>query len=337
MDKPAFDFTSAAFFSFKAMGRRPGAFVWITLWQLILYAIVYGVGFWLIWPFYGEIFGALARGREPEEADILAHVARLVAGFGWLTVFGLLAALVAQGAWLRLLARDETAPGVPFRLGLDELRLFGVNLAFIFLNLVFWSVLFGVVFVPNIIALESGGDTGAVLGGAAVSALIAIAALIAWIILAIKFAAAPAMSVHQRRFRFFGSFAATGGITAWLLLVYLVLILIGIVGWVVVTMVQQVIGLLVAADLIGALAAVDPDAEPEVIFSILADVVARPGVLVALGLMIVVQTLFQVLFEAVWHGAGAYAALRHAGDRLAGPDAAPGAPADSVGDAPGEG
>lgn len=336
MDKPAFDFTSAAFFSFKAMGRRPGAVTYILFWQLLLYTIVYGFGFWLMWPFYAEVFGALAQGRDPDEAAMLAHLARVLAGGGFLFLFGILAALMAQGAWLRLLARDEMAGGVPFRLGLDELRLFGVNLLFIAANFAFWLVLWLLIFAPMVFAAGVGADTGAVLGGAAVAALVTVAAVIGWIILAIKFAAAPAMSVHQRRFRFFGSFAATRRITAWLFLVYGVLVVVWIAGWIVVSVVQQIVALLVAADLIGAMGALDPDADPQVVMSILADVFTRPGAIIAVGAMVLVQTVFQILFEFVWHGPGAYAAVRHENDPL-GRSEAPQAPAASVGDAPGEG
>jgi hypothetical protein len=339
MDKPAFNFASAAFFFFKALGRRPGAVIWILISQLVLYAVVYGLATVLLWPFYAELFTALSQGREPDEAQILAHIASLVAGVSIAVVGGLLALLLAQGAWLRLLTRDELAGGIPFRLGADEVRLAGVNILFLLVNAIFWGVLALLIVVPNVAAQASGGEAGAVLGGAAVSALLGVAAAIVWIVLAIKFAAAPAMSVQQGRFRFFGSFAATGGITAWLFLVYLVLIVIWIAGYFLISMIQNVVALLVAAVLIGALTALDPNEDPAVVFSILGELFTQPGVLIAIALMLLLQLIFQILFEALWHGPGAYAAVRQAGDPLAGGDAArsPHTPSASVGDAPGEG
>ncbi len=336
MDKPAFSFTSAVFFFFKTLGRRPGAVAWIALWQIILYAVIYGAALALLWPFWAELFGALADGVEPDEATILRYAASLMGGVTIAVAGGLLALLLAQGAWLRLLTRDEVAGGIPFRLGGDELRLLGVNVLFILLNMVFWGVVIGVAVIPTVAAQVGGGDTGAVLGGAAVSALVVVAAVVIWIILAIKFAAAPAMSVQQRRLRVFGSFAATKSITAWMVLVYLVACAIYVVGAIVVSIAQQVAVLLVAADLIGALTALDPDADPEVVFSILADIFTRPGALIGLGVIVVLQIVFQILFEAFWHGPGAYVALRYANDPLSHEDT-PGAPAGSVGDAPKEG
>ncbi|MEQ8405592.1 MAG: hypothetical protein RKE49_10875 [Oceanicaulis sp.] len=336
MDKPAFNFTSAIFFFFKTLGRRPGAVAWIALWQLILYALVYAPAFVLLWPFYAEIFGTLAQGGEPDEAQVLQHVVGLIGGVSLAVIGGLLALLLAQAAWLRLMTRDEIAGGIPFRLGGDEVRLLGVNLLFMLANTVFWGVMFALVFVPNIVAVSSGGETGAVIGGAAVSALVGVGAVFLWIVLALKFSAAPAMSVQQRRFRFFGSFAATKGITAWLFLVYLVAVVIYVAGYMVISIIQQIVGLLVAADLIGAMSALDGTEEPEVIFSILGDLLSQPGVLIAIAVMLFVQLVFQLLFEAFWHGPGAYAALRHVNDARARPDD-PIAPAGSVGDAPSEG
>lgn len=336
MDKPAFNFTSAIFFFFKALGRRPGAVAWIALWQLVLYALVYVPVFALLWPFYAEIFGTIVQGGEPDDALVLQHVAGLIAGVSLAFFGGFFALLLAQAAWLRLLTRDKVAGGIPFRLGFDELRLFGVNFLFFIANVVFWGLLISLIFVPNVVAISSGGETGAVIGGAAVSALLGVGAVIVWIILALKFSAAPAMTVHQRKFRFFGSFAATRGITGWLFLVYLVAIAIYLAGYTVISIVQQIVALLAASDLIGAMSALDGTEDPEVVFSILGEVFTQPGLLAGLGVMILVQLIFQLLFEAFWHGPGAYAALRHVDDPLARSDA-PAAPADSVGDAPSEG
>jgi hypothetical protein len=336
MDKPAFNFTSAVFFFFKTLGRRPGAVAWIALWQIILYAVIYGSALALLWPLWAELFGALEAGVEPDEATMVRYAASILGGITLASIGGVLALLLAQGAWLRLLTRNEVAGGIPFRLGGDELRLAGVNILFIGLNMVFWGVVASVAVIPNIAAQAGGGDTGAVLGGAAVSALVVVAAVVIWIILALKFAAAPAMSVQQRRFRFFGSFAATKSITAWMFLVYLVACAVYIGGVIVVSIAQQVAVLLVAADLIGALTALDPDADPQVVFSILADIFTRPSALIGIGVVVVLQIVFQILFEAFWHGPGAYVALRHANDPLSHDDT-PSAPAGSVGDAPKEG
>jgi hypothetical protein len=73
-----------------------------------------------------------------------------------------------------------------------------------------------------------------------------------------------------------------------------------------------------------------------VVFSILAETFTRPGTLIGLGVVVFIQIVFQILFEAFWHGPGAYVAVRHANDPLSHNDT-PGAPAGSVGDAPKQG
>jgi hypothetical protein len=336
MDRPAFSFTSAVFFFFKTLARRPGSVAWIALWQIVLYGLVYGAALALLWPFWAEIFGTLAQGGEPDEATILRYIASIMGGVTIAVIGGLLALLLAQGAWLRLLTRDEVAAGIPFRLGADELRLAGVNILILVLNMVFWGVVTALVVAPTVIAHAGGGETGAVLGSAAVSALVGVAALVIWIILAIKLAPAPAMSVQQRRFTFLGAFSATKSITAWLFLVYIVACAIYVAGAIVVSIAQQVTVLLVAADLIGAMSALDQGSDPDVVFSILAETFTRPGTLIGLGVVVFIQIVFQILFEAFWHGPGAYVAVRHANDPLSHNDT-PGAPAGSVGDAPKQG
>jgi len=60
----------------------------------------------------------------------------------------------------------------------------------------------------------------------------------------------------------------------------------------------------------------------------------QPGVLIAIAVVIVTQTVLQILFEGSWHGVGVYAARRDAGDY---PSDAIDTPSGSVGAAPDQG
>lgn len=124
-----------------------------------------------------------------------------------------------------------------------------------------------------------------------------------------------------------------------MVLTYLVLILIILAGSMAVSIIQQI------AVLGGAMGAFMPlfndlqagvEPEPEAVMQLLRDAMGNPGVLIALGVIALAQLLFQILIDGLWHGVGAYAAVRHDGG-LGETEIDISAPAGSVGTAPSEG
>ena len=251
----------------------------------------------------------------------------------------MLAALVVQAAWLRLLARDAVAAIIPLRLGGDEVRLLVVNVAFIVFNLLGWSavfLVFGLLNAGLIAAVSGSGEpgVGAVIGGGVINVLLGLVVGVAAVILMLRFAAAPALSVRLKAVKLFDSFPATKGVAAWMFVSYAVLIGIYLIGATVVAVAQQIIVLLAAAELVPTLAALENTQDPEVVLQVLGAALLQPGVLIAFGFVLLLQMVLQIVFEGSWHGVGAYVARREAGDY---PGDAIKAPSASVGAAPDQG
>ncbi|PWE16636.1 hypothetical protein DDZ18_12805 [Marinicauda salina] len=342
MSEQNYDFGSATFFFFKTIGRRPGAALYIAFFQGLAYAGLFALIGWAMWPFFGELLQAAQAGREPDETVILSMLGQVFLAAGLATVLSIVILLMVQAAWLRLMTRDEVAGGIPFRFGGDELRLLGVNV--IFIGLVFVGYLVGALLVA--LAIGLGAGVNAVAGGDVWGALVAgligflgfVVVFVAAIVIMIKFAAAPAMTINERGFRLFEAWSASKRIVGWMFLSYLVLILVFFVGGIVIGLVQQFAvlgGVLSAAPGLMELSEKQIE-DPAIVFEAVRDAMANPGVLIAIVITLVLQLAFQIIAEGLWHGVGAYVAVRHAGGDLAAAENTS-APAGSVGDAPSEG
>lgn len=338
-----YDFTSATFWFFKCVGRNPGGAFSIALWQVILYSVIFGAVLFLTLPAIESIIELAATNDDPDPAEIFAAAGTLLALSPIIVIVSIVASLMAQGAWMRLLTRNEVAGGIPFRLGADEGRLFLVNLCLI--GIAIAAYIAAALFFALVVGVTMGINSAAEgeVWAALVNGLIWFVAVVGFtvlaIIIAVRFAAGPALSVRQKGFRLFQSFAATKRIVGWLVLTYLVLILIALVGSMILSIVQQIAvmgGMMGAfAPLMGDLqSGADPD--PEVVLAVLSEALSSPAVIIALCVMVLAQIIFQIVFEGLWHGVGAYVAVRHdGGDGPVETDLV--APAESVGAAPSEG
>ncbi len=342
MTEQKYDFTSAAFWFFKSIGRNPGGAFSIALWQLILYALIFAVTFAVFLPVLFQVLEAVADETPPDTSVIFAAAGGMLLVVPLIVVGSMLVALMAQGAWLRLMTRNEVKRGFPFRLGADEGRLFLVNLCLIGLVIVGYIAVFAI--VAAAIAISAGisaAADGAIWGGLVNGLfwfIVVVVMGVAAIIIMVRFAAAPGLTVRQGGFRLFESFAATRRIVGWMVLTYFVLIIIALVGSMVMSAVQQV------AVLGGAMGAFAPilgdlqtgaEPDPERIMQVLRDAMSSPVVLIALAVVLLAQVIFQVLVEGLWHGVGAYVAVRHDGG-VGDTQADISAPAESVGGAPSE-
>lgn len=342
MTKAPYDFLTATFFFFKAVGRRPGGAIAIAISQIVAYTLVAALMIAAFIPMIAMAIRAESEGREPSVQEALTAVG----SFGLAGLVGFLLAIIialaVQGAWLRLLTRDEVKPVVPLRFGGDELRLLGVNVIFI----AFWMV--GGVLVSIFIGLAGVGGAGIVaagegsvwsgLGAGLLGFIVFIVLAVAVIWLCIKFAAAPAMTVNEKRFRLFESFTATKGIVGWMFLSYLVLIGVFIVIGIIIGIIQQVVfvaGVLGSLGSFEQLGQADPQTAEEV-FAMLGQIFGQPGIAAAIILVVLLQVVFQIVYEGLWHGVGAYAAVRHSGGEAAKAEDIS-APAASVGKAPEQG
>ena len=113
------------------------------------------------------------------------------------------------------------------------------------------------------------------------------------------------------------------------------LILVAIIGYLVLSVIQQGFIMIGGAELIGALIQIEDGSDPEVFMNALMQALQNPLFWVMAGIAIVLQMIFEVFVHGCWHGVGAYVAVRHDGGFP--PETPLEAPADSVGQAPSEG
>jgi hypothetical protein len=330
----SYDFGSALLHFFKVFGRRPGGTLWVALWNGLLYIALISLVIWSLWPFYAQLITAAMEQREPEFEDVFAMMLSISGGVLLAMIGSIVVALMAQGAWLRLLARDEVAPMIPLRFGGDELRLLGVNVVLLILGSVLYMVAVGVVAGVVVAAAamnESGGGASAVAGGLAGFALI-VAFIALFVFLAIRFAPAPGLTVLDRKFRLFDAWPATRRIFWWALLTYVVMALMVMAMAMVLGSVAQMLFLPAIFPVIGEFASYTQthagDPSPDEALEMLWSGLTHPVAITFIALGTVVSLVLQTFYEGMWHSIGAYLARRHRGlEGAAGEPSAPAAPA----------
>lgn len=316
----AYSFSDAVLYFFKVLGRRPGATLWVGLWNGLLYLTIGALIVITLWPFYEQMIALALSDQDPEAADIFAMMAAM-SGFMVAAFFGgILMALMAQGAWLRLLARDEVAPLIPLRFGSDELRLLGVNALFLLLAGAAYVVMaVGVVVVGLIIAGigAAGSELGAGIAGGLVAFVFVLALIAATAFVAIRFAPAPALSVLDRKMRFFDAWPVTRGIFWWALLTYIVM---GIMVFSAAAVLGSMAQLLylpavfpVLAEFVEYSQTHSGEPAPQEAFNLLWSGLTHPAAIVFIVLGTAATLMLQVFYEGAWHSVGAYLARRHRG------------------------
>lgn len=323
-EKP-YEFTDAVFYLFKVMGRRPAAVLWVVLWNSVLYLILTALLVWALLPFYLNMLDLAMSGHDPEPSEILTMFAS-IAWVGLLSFFGGIAVLLmAQGSWLRLLARNEVARGIPLRFGADEFRLLGVNFL---LWLIFVAVTLGVWVVMIILlttTVVAGGDDGGAALAGLLGVLIFFALLVFSVFLGIRLSSAPALTVLDQGVRFSSAWPVTKGIFWWVFLTYLVLGLIIAIASSVISSFVQLMFFPVILPLMTEITQNPGNTDPDAMMALLRETFTSPGTLTVFGVAMVISVFFQMFYDGAWHSVGAYLARRHRG--LEGEPAEPSAPA----------
>jgi hypothetical protein len=327
MQTKPFDIGEAIFFFFKRFGEKPVAALWIALWQVGVATAVIAASIYLLWPAYMNLFELAAMDdmhglSDAEEIEmVFATIGPFLTSMVLLVPVGTILALMFQGAWLRFLTRGEVAAAIPFRLGADEFRLLGVNVLYIVVGTVVYiaALMMFVIFGLGTAGIVAVGDSsvGAGLGAGLFMFIAVLAVFAAVIFIAVRLASAPAMTVLDRKFRFFESFDASSGVFWPMLLVYLVVaVMIMILSMIISTAIQlAMLGALFP--LIAELSALDDmrgDVSPEDVFAVFGDVLSQPGTMISLGLGFLLTYFMQIAFEGMWHGVGAYNACRYRGE-----------------------
>ena len=333
MSKPSYNFIDATFYFLKVFGQRPLSVAWIGLWQVILYGGFAALMFYGAWPLIELALSYGGKG-EPPDAEIIQA---MMQGRGFYSLGGLgllVAALMIQGAWLRLLARNEIAGGLPIRFGADELRLLVVNIV-LWLLMMAACVLTVVLYAVVNAGLTMGGQPGGVAVQALVNTLLTVIVIVGWIIFLLGLAPSPALTVRQRGIKIFDGFAAAQGVMFWMFLSYVVLFFAILLAYVVLSVMQQAFMMIGSSELVGALISFEQTSDPDLIMQAFLDALNSPLFWAMAAIALVLQLIFDIFVQGSWHGIGAYVAVRHDGGFA--PDTPLEAPAESVGQAPSEG
>ncbi len=324
----AFDIGDGIFYFFKRFGQNPAGAMWIALWQLIFGAAAVAAVFYFIWPFYSDLIELVMdveSGRIDDDEAAFAILQSLFGVYsgGFLAgLVGIVASLMFQGAWLRFLVRREVAPVIPFRFGGDEFRLLGVNIMYI---VVLMAAYFGIVTLlvtlgvtgGGLMALSGDAQVFGAVGFGLVMYLGLLGVLIGALYLAIKLSSAPALTMHDRKFRFFESWEATHGVFFPMLVSY------GVVG-ILIMILSSILSAGAALPFIGgALAIAEPlsefadtnvDPSFEDVMALLRETVFQPVTASLFAGGIALFYFMQILFEGMWHSVAAYNVVRHRAD-----------------------
>jgi hypothetical protein len=314
MSARTFDFGQAVFHFFSVAGRKPGAALWIALWQSIFTAGLFYLAFMTIGDFYIFLFQQMASGVEPTETEILSQMSGVLSFMPLISIGGILIALMAQAAWLRLLTRNEITAVIPFRLGADEFRLFATNVGMmvvaflLYIAVLIVTMVIGVVFAAS---MSGGGDMAALgVAGGMGFAIFILALICLAVFVAVRLSAAPATTVLERRIAF-PAWGATKGIFWPVLGSY-------VVAAIVIFILSSIIGTMINFSIFGALmpmfgtlyeaAQNGAQPDPEQIQQILQDTFTSSGTITALVAAGLLTVILRSFVDGIWHGIGAYVA-----------------------------
>ena len=314
MNTRSYNFGNAVFHFFHVAGKQPMAVLWIAVWQALLTGgLVYLV--WLtLGDFYIWMFQMAASGAEPSESEMFSRMGGMMAMMPLISIGGILIALMAQGAWLRLLTREEIAPVIPFRIGGDELHLLVTNLGLIAIGIgayFIFAFLMVIVGLGAAAAFSGGGNAEAGLAAGLLVGIGFLAFLVIAVFVGVRVSAAPALSVLEKRIAF-PAWGTTKGVFWPVLGSY---VLTGIIIFIL----SSVIGLVVNFAFLGALwpmlgefielAQAGNEPEPEEVLAIFGETLSSAGTITALVATGLLSVLLRSFLDGIWHGVGAYTAL----------------------------
>jgi hypothetical protein len=314
MDTRTYNLGNAVFHFFHIAGKQPMAVLWIALWQALLTGGLTYLAWLTLGDFYIWMFQLAASGAEPSETEMLARMGGVMAMVPLISLGGIVIALMAQGAWLRLLTRQEIAAVFPFRLGGDELRLLATNLGLIAIGI---GAYFAFSFLMVIAAFgaaavfSEGGDAAAGVAAGLVVGIGLLAFLVIAVFLSVRLSAAPALTVLEKRIAF-PAWGATKGVFwpvlgGYILTAIIIFILSFVVGGVVNFALLGAIWPVLGEFMELAQAGYEP--EPEEVLAIFAETLSSAGTITALVAAGLLSVLMRSFLDAIWHGVGAYTAL----------------------------
>ncbi|WP_300529975.1 hypothetical protein [Maricaulis sp.] len=324
MSDRQFDLGSGIFWFFKRFGDNPAGALWISLWQMLVGGAIIALMLAFLFPAHKELIAAVVELENGSVSDeeaamvILSSVFGVLASVSWGIILAILASLSFQGAWMRFLTQRPMAAVIPLRLGGDEFRLLGVNLLYFVVAI---AMYFGVIMVMVTFGVAGGGMLAASgdntfaggLGFGLIMFFGFVAIALSVLFVAVKLSVAPALTVHDRKFRFFESWEATDRVFFPTLLSYFVVLVLSVIIGGVISFVLELSFLGAMMPVIEEFTYLGHGAEPTVeeVFATLQNALSDPAVYVPLLIGGTLMYLLQIVLEGFWHGVGAYNAVRH--------------------------
>ena len=208
----SFSATDAAFEGFRLVRRNPVALVgWTLLYLVYTLATLFAAGGMMrsmaVWMDQVE---ALEAGPAPSSPEALVPIMESYMAAMSHMVWAIPLSLVIGAVLMAAIARAVLTPGTGgfgyMRLGMDEVRVFVVTLVIAILYAVATAIAFAAAFIIGGIAI------GAMEGWGALVMVLAVLAAIAFMIwLGVRWSLAVPITVDQKKFAFFDSFAVTKG------------------------------------------------------------------------------------------------------------------------------
>ncbi|MDO9078102.1 MAG: hypothetical protein Q7U72_11730 [Brevundimonas sp.] len=208
----SFSATDAAFEGFRLVRRNPVALVgWTLLYLVYTLATLFAAGGMMrsmaVWM---EQVEALEAGPAPSSPEALVPIMEsymaAMSHMVWAIPLSLVIGAVLMAAIARAVLTPATGGFGYMRLGMDEVRVFVVTLVIAILYACATAVAFAAAFIIGGIAI------GAMEGWGALVMVLAVLAAIAFMIwLGVRWSLAVPITVDQKKFAFFDSFAVTKG------------------------------------------------------------------------------------------------------------------------------
>jgi len=305
----SFDFGAATGQSFNLPAGK-GYLFRVAAWSALLLVTVYAVlGIPVFKGFMGMISGAIEMehsltGADFDPEQVMAMMTPLFKAMGFIMLISLFQMAVfaaAETAIYRNLFHQEDRGLFPLRFGVDEWRVLGTRIV---IGFILGGVYMGVYLLAFLIgailfglADASGSGILAALGGILIFALI-IAAIAAFVWIAVRLAPASAYSVKRRAFDPFASWKPMEGLVWPAIGSFLILY---VVGYFILGFVMMIVFLIffLSSGLIGVFMELDETGEVMPDFTPLMDQVTSAGFIIPLLIAIFVS-LFLTL---IWYGA----------------------------------
>jgi hypothetical protein len=295
-----FSFDNAAFHFARTDG--PPGFIWKYLACFGIGALLLmGIGYYTFQPLidpYVEMFSSLMDSNISQRAAEDAFANAIVDSFGQVAIGTLLLVLfyavfwsVMEAAILRRYIRDE---GFSIGFGADELRMLAVGviwyLSFMGMYLVFILAMMGLIAPVATIAQDNPGLI------ALWTIIVVPALMVVWLYVVVRLSPAGAMTIRDRKIKFFSAWSLTKGRFWPTLGAFAVL---GLILYLIAMVIYMVVGFTLIGSIFSAVDFSSGEPDPEAIFAALASSGTITGLAIGYFLMLLVQGFSQYAWAGV--------------------------------------